>query len=1162
MKQQHYTRLPHAAVACLRHLVRPGGLVALIAVLLTALSAPEAAAQGYVLIKDSVSAGVSATQYSTYYYDAQDRLIRVEQVDSGETTVSSWHKLNYDGFGRLSTVGYYSSPMAVSPDRRITLTYDQNGRVARYIEDDLVAQTTYAWDMNYNLAGERESILYNSTLSTDNSRFQEFVNINWSNGNIASVDIVFPTFGTATDTFEAVSIMDNANNVSRWKVITGVQDFLLLDNENNVEELELVNNELIGPAGTALIANTYSYDANLEVASVTNVPSFLMPDTWTQQFIYGISEAINPCEELFFSEYIEGSSNNKAVEIYNPSMNAVDLSDYSVVLYVNGNMTASADTLHLSGMLPSGDVYVFATNQADATIQAEADTLLAYPSVSHFNGDDVLELIDMSNNMVVDRFGVIGQQPGAGWPIGTGFTEENTLVRMNTVEAGTLDSAVWVNSWEIYPQNTYTYIGSHTSTCVEAAPAPCSELFFAEYIEGSSNNKAVEVYNPTASTVTLDNYMVLLYSNGNAIANDTLVLAGSLASGEVYVFAADQADAAVLAEADTMLSWPSVVHYNGNDALELVNTQTNMVVDRFGVIGQDPSAGWPVGTGFTKDNTLVRVSTVETGTLDSAAWTNSWDVYPQDTYTYLGSHTSSCLSVLFPEFTFVTPVASVSEAIDTVWVEVALNNAPNLPTTVEIALLASSTATSGADFNFTPVQLNFQSGATASQQVAVAIMQDQLTEGDETIELALTNQSTGTMLVDSIMVITIEDDDLALSLIDDITAVDANCEPVMLEDRVRVTGVVSSIDFDGNSGYSFSLQDQTGGIIVYSSSDVGGYTDPVMGDSIEIIGEVDMYNGLAELVPEEITYLNDFRNIPGPRVVATLDEATEGELVTLENVWALDTTFSSSSAVNIEITNGMDTFEMRIVDESEWWNGTLPSGLFSVTGIGQQFDSDGSDGYCDNYQIFPRILTDIVANPQQDVDVWFLSTSSVVFENDTTVTVWVAYDNPNPTSEVINVYLDAAVSTATEGEDFDFTPMQLTLAPNTMDTLPVLVEINSDLAVDEGNEDVVLLLSGTGVVFGDSVHILTITEGVAIGSELENSVELFPNPAASWLVVRTQELYVQRVAITSATGQQVLNTEAAAGNEVKVDVSNLKPGVYFIRILTDKGSVVRPFVKK
>ena len=36
-----------------------------------------------------------------------------------------------------------------------------------------------------------------------------------------------------------------------------------------------------------------------------------------------------------------------------------------------------------------------------------------------------------------------------------------------------------------------------------AAAAPAVDLFFSEYIEGSSNNKALEIYNGTGSAVDL-----------------------------------------------------------------------------------------------------------------------------------------------------------------------------------------------------------------------------------------------------------------------------------------------------------------------------------------------------------------------------------------------------------------------------------------------------------------------------------------------------------------------------------------------------------------------------------------------------------------------------------------------------------------------------------
>ena len=38
---------------------------------------------------------------------------------------------------------------------------------------------------------------------------------------------------------------------------------------------------------------------------------------------------------------------------------------------------------------------------------------------------------------------------------------------------------------------------------VAAGAQPCTELFISEYVEGSSNNKAIEIYNPTGVAVNL-----------------------------------------------------------------------------------------------------------------------------------------------------------------------------------------------------------------------------------------------------------------------------------------------------------------------------------------------------------------------------------------------------------------------------------------------------------------------------------------------------------------------------------------------------------------------------------------------------------------------------------------------------------------------------------
>jgi hypothetical protein len=78
--------------------------------------------------------------------------------------------------------------------------------------------------------------------------------------------------------------------------------------------------------------------------------------------------------EIFFSEYIEGSSHNKALEIFNGTGTAIDLATggYSVRMFFNGN-NVSTLRIDLTGTIASGDVYVVAQALATGTILAQAD---------------------------------------------------------------------------------------------------------------------------------------------------------------------------------------------------------------------------------------------------------------------------------------------------------------------------------------------------------------------------------------------------------------------------------------------------------------------------------------------------------------------------------------------------------------------------------------------------------------------------------------------------------------------------------------------------------------------------------------------------------------------------------------------------------------------
>jgi hypothetical protein len=184
------------------------------------------------------------------------------------------------------------------------------------------------------------------------------------------------------------------------------------------------------------------------------------------------------------------------------------------------------------------------------------------------------------------------------------------------------------------------FIAALSASLVAAAQA--NDLFFSEYLEGSGNNKAIEIFNPTGNTVNLADYRIYRYNNGSTTPTDSLVMIGTLAPGEVYVAGNPSAVAAIIAVSDTL---HTITFFNGDDAMELKNISTNKRLDVVGLIGVDPGTNWLVGTGATSEFTLVRRNSVSQGNTNWAVNATEWDVYPQNTTSFLGSHTMNPLPV-------------------------------------------------------------------------------------------------------------------------------------------------------------------------------------------------------------------------------------------------------------------------------------------------------------------------------------------------------------------------------------------------------------------------------------------------------------------------------------------------------------------------------------
>jgi uncharacterized protein len=176
------------------------------------------------------------------------------------------------------------------------------------------------------------------------------------------------------------------------------------------------------------------------------------------------AQAATPTE-LFFSEYIEGSSNNKALEIYNGTGAAVNLASggYSVQMFFNGSATAGL-TINLTGAVADGDVYVIAQSAANSTILAQADQT---SSAGWFNGDDAVVL--RKGTTVLDVIGQIGTDPGTEWI----STADNTLHRKANICAGDPDGSNAFDpsvEWDIFGVDTFDGLGAHTANCGTVEP--------------------------------------------------------------------------------------------------------------------------------------------------------------------------------------------------------------------------------------------------------------------------------------------------------------------------------------------------------------------------------------------------------------------------------------------------------------------------------------------------------------------------------------------------------------------------------------------------------------------------------------------------------------------------------------------------------------------
>ncbi|MCH2224129.1 MAG: lamin tail domain-containing protein [Crocinitomicaceae bacterium] len=180
--------------------------------------------------------------------------------------------------------------------------------------------------------------------------------------------------------------------------------------------------------------------------------------------LYAIALSNLSFGQVIISEYLEGPSNDKCIELFNTTGASINLSGYSIQLYFNGN--TSATTVNLSGIINSCGTFVICNPNSNPTLLGISNQT---SGSLNFNGDDAIALYN--GGTLLDLFGNIGEDPGSEWTGVGGGTQNEGLIRTPAYCSGissdptgtgfpSLTGTNWVSAGQAGGN-----LGIHTNTC-------------------------------------------------------------------------------------------------------------------------------------------------------------------------------------------------------------------------------------------------------------------------------------------------------------------------------------------------------------------------------------------------------------------------------------------------------------------------------------------------------------------------------------------------------------------------------------------------------------------------------------------------------------------------------------------------------------------------
>lgn len=385
------------------------------------------------------------------YFAQNVTLRRNSDVTSPNTTytLSEWTSYPQDDFsdvGMHTFNGSGTTPLAFVSNPNATNITTNSATIVFSSNSSCTAEIQYGTSPSYGSTASASgtSFSVNLTNLTPNTVYYYQVTLNNGSEMVNSSQQSFQTLlpPPATPSNFTLSVGTNQITLS-WSDVQYETNYLIYRSTDNIN---FSNIATIAADNTVYTDNTvtpntqYYYYVTARNSVGESAPTAVLSG----------SVAGNVSSEIFFTEYVEGSRYNKALEIGNFTGQEVNLSSYSIKIAFNGNLTWG-DEYFLSGILQNQDVFVLVNSNAKKSLRKKGD-VVTNASILNFNGNDVIGLFH--NGQLIDVIGTLGSS--------NYFAQDVTLRRKNTVPAPS--STFSLDDWDKYRTDDFSDLGYYTNT--------------------------------------------------------------------------------------------------------------------------------------------------------------------------------------------------------------------------------------------------------------------------------------------------------------------------------------------------------------------------------------------------------------------------------------------------------------------------------------------------------------------------------------------------------------------------------------------------------------------------------------------------------------------------------------------------------------------------